>query len=117
MGQTRVLLVEFGHLPFASHRCWTVFIKKAVFLAAEAWRREYGQAVRHAAFKGGGGEVVQHIRAGMDPCPMVGWKRCQVEEGGPVVFEGPNGERYETLQQAYAQEVMAKAASRSTAWR
>ena len=33
--------IFFGHLTFASHRCWTIIIKKGVFLAAEAWRQEY----------------------------------------------------------------------------
>ena len=100
--------ILFGHLTFASHRCWTVFIKKGVFLSAEAWRRAHGQAVRHAALRDGGGEVLQYIRTGMDPYPMMGWKRCQVEEDGPFVYEGPNGERYESLQQAYEQEVMTR---------
>eukprot|EP00973_Karenia_brevis_P038749 5348128-Karenia_brevis.AAC.1 len=27
----------FGHLSFASHRCWTVYMRKAIFLPAEAW--------------------------------------------------------------------------------
>ncbi len=102
--------ILFGHMTFASHRCWTVFIKKAVFLAAQAWRGEYGKAVRHAAIKDGGGEVVQYIRAGMDPWPMVGWRRVELEEGGVVLFQGPNGEVYDDLQQAYEYEVAAKAA-------
>jgi len=101
--------VLFGHMTFASHRCWTVFIKKAVFLAAEAWRKECGTVVRHAALKDGGGEVVQYIRAGMDPYPMVGWRRMELE-GGEIVFEGPNGERYADLQHAFEQEVAAKVA-------
>ena len=107
-GSEMLFPILFGHLTFASHRCWTVFTKKGVFLAASAWRREHGQAVRHAALRDGGGEVLQYIRAGTDPYPMMGWKRCQVEDGGPLVYEGPNGERYETLQQAYEQEVMTR---------
>ena len=90
-GSEMLFPILFGHLTFASHRCWTVFIKKGVFLSAEAWRRAHGQAVRHAALRDGGGEVLQYIRTGMDPYPMMGWKRCQVEEGGPPVYEGPNG--------------------------
>ena len=45
-GSEMLFPILFGHLTFASHRCWTVFIKKAVFLASEAWRTEYGTAVR-----------------------------------------------------------------------
>ena len=62
--------IFFGQLTFASHRCWTIFINKGVFMAAEAWRQEYRSAVRHAAIKEGGGEVPQYVRAGMDPYPM-----------------------------------------------
>ena len=35
--------ILFGHLSFTTHRCWTVFMRKAIFLAAEAWRQHYGQ--------------------------------------------------------------------------
>ena len=27
------------HLSFTTHRCWTVYMRKAIFLAAEAWRQ------------------------------------------------------------------------------
>ena len=30
-----VFPILHGHLTFASHRCWTVYVKKAVFQAAE----------------------------------------------------------------------------------
>ena len=89
--------IFFGHMTFASHRCWTVFIKKAVFLASQAWRNEYGKAVRHSALKDGGGEVVQHIRAGMDPYPLLGWKKIQQTDDGKFLLEGPNGEVFEEL--------------------
>ena len=39
----------FGHMAFASHRCWTVYIKKAIFLAAQAWRHRYGDTLRHGS--------------------------------------------------------------------
>ena len=29
--------ILFGHLSFTTHRCWTVYMRKAIFLAAEAW--------------------------------------------------------------------------------
>ncbi len=38
-----VFPIMFGHLTFATHRPWTVYVKKAMFLAAEAWRQAYGQ--------------------------------------------------------------------------
>ena len=46
-GAEMLFPILFGHMTFASHRCWTIYIKKAVFLAAEAWRRRYGKSARH----------------------------------------------------------------------
>ena len=59
--------ILFGHMTFTSHRCWTIFIKKSVSLAADVWRKEYGKAVRHAAIKDGDGEILQYIRQGIGP--------------------------------------------------
>ena len=87
----------YGHMTFASHRCWTVFAKKVVFLAAEAWRRQFRRAVRFAAIKEGGGEILQYNRTGMDPYPLVGWTKVAFI----VVYEGPQGEVYDDLEQVY----------------
>ena len=35
--------IIFGHMSFQTHRCWCVFIRRATWLAAESWRRFYGQ--------------------------------------------------------------------------
>ena len=35
--------VLFGHLSFSTHRCWNVYVRKATWLAGEAWRNAYGQ--------------------------------------------------------------------------
>ena len=105
-GAEMLFPIFYGHMTFASHRCWTVFIKKGVFMAAEAWRSEYGRAVRHAAFRDGGGEILQYIRAGMDPVPLLGWRR--VDTGGVVFYEGPNGELCEDLQHVYEQVTAAQ---------
>ena len=80
--------ILFGHLTFASHRCWTVYLKKAVFLACEAWRRTYGQSILHSAKKAGGGELLQHLRPDRPPYMMVGWKK--IVENGLEFFEGPD---------------------------
>ena len=32
-----------GHFSFSTHRYWTVFLRRAVYCATEAWRRTYGQ--------------------------------------------------------------------------
>ena len=47
-GAEMLFPILFGHMTFASHRCWTVYVKKGVYLAAEAWRKLYGRAVRHS---------------------------------------------------------------------
>ena len=97
-------------LSASYRRCCTILIEKGVFLAAESWRQEYGGAARQAAIKEGGGEVPQYVRAGMDPYPMMGWRIREVEGGGACVYEGPNGEVYEDLREAYEQEVAARSA-------
>jgi hypothetical protein len=85
-----------------------VFVKKAVYLAAEAWRREYGRAVRHSALKDGGGEILQFNRAGMDPYPLIGWKKVVPDDGSRITYEGPHGEVYEDLEQVYEYEIATK---------
>ena len=69
-GAEMIFPILYGHMTFASHRCWTVYVKKGVFKAAEAWRRLYGSSIRHAAIRAGGGEIIQHFRQGMDPYPL-----------------------------------------------
>ena len=76
----------------------------------ESWLLRWGYAVRHAALRGGGGELVQYVRAGLDPYPLVGWKKLELSEGGAAVYIGPNGERYDDVQQAYEHEVAARSA-------
>ena len=71
--------ILYGHMTFASHRCWTVYVKRGVFQAAESWRRLYGSSIRHAAIKAGGGEIIQHLRQGMDPYPLQGWRWVDVD--------------------------------------
>ena len=91
--------ILFGHMTFASHRCWTVYVKKAVFQAAEAWRKRYGSSVRHAAIKAGGGEIIQHFRQGMDPYPLQGWRYIDID--GQRLLENPHGQRCATTAEAY----------------
>ena len=35
-GSEMIFPILYGHMTFSSHRCWTVYAKKAVFQAAEA---------------------------------------------------------------------------------
>ena len=107
-GSEMLFPIFYGHLTFASHRCWTVFIKKGVYLASEAWRRQFGRAVRHAALQDGGGAILQYNRAGMDPYPLVGWKRIASGNNSQAYYEGPNGEVCEDLKQAFETEMASK---------
>ena len=54
-GAEMIFPILYGHMTFASHRCWTVYVKKGVFQAAQAWRRMYGRSIRHAAIRAEGG--------------------------------------------------------------
>ena len=82
-GAEMIFPILYGHMTFASHRCWTVYVKKAVFQAAESWRRQYGSSVRHAAIKAGGGEIIQHIRKG-------DWGREEAEAASSLVCNAFN---------------------------
>ena len=97
--------IFYAHMTFASHRCWKVFVKKGVYLAAEAWRRQYGRAVRYAALRDGGGDILQHNRAGMDPYPLLGWKKTSLEDGGAFLYE-----IFEDLGEVYEYVVASKSA-------
>ena len=99
-GAEMIFPILYGHMTFASHRCWTVYVKKAVFQAADAWRRLYGSSIRHAAIKAGGGEIIQHFRQGMDPFPLQGWRWVKVD-GENVYLENSIGLRCATTAEAY----------------
>ena len=47
-GAEMMFPILFGHLSFTTHRCWTVFMRKAMYLAGEAWRQVYGQLATQA---------------------------------------------------------------------
>ena len=100
--------ILFGHMTFASHRCWTVFVKKGVYLAFEARRRAWGDTVRQGAKEAGGGELIHHIRQGLPPFPLVGWRRRPVE-GEFELLEGPNGETCATTAEAMSTMLAAQA--------
>ena len=99
--------ILFGHMTFASHRCWTVHIKKGVALAAEAWRLQYGNAVRHAARRAGGGEVLHVLRSGKDPYPLLNWSKVERQDA-TIVYEHKDGFLAQTLDEAYDHDVACK---------
>ena len=108
-GAEMIFPILYGHMTFASHRCWTVYVKKAVFQAAEAWRRIYGSSIRHHAIKAGGGEIIQHFRQGMDPYPCMGWREVEVD--GITVYENSTGRRCASTTEIYEYEMANKNSS------
>ena len=101
--------IVYGHLTYASHRCWTVYIKKGVFLAAEAWRREYGSSLRHKAKQDGGRAAVQFFGRGVDPYTLEGWSE-EKDEDGRAAYVSPEGQRFPDILTAYEHDVATKAA-------
>ena len=65
-GTEMLFPILYGHLTFASHKCWKVYVKKGVFLAAEAWRRRYGGGLLHGGKQEEGGAIVQFVRPTME---------------------------------------------------
>ena len=83
----------FGHLSFSTHRCWTVFMRRAVYCAAEAWRRNYGQlATMHVTHLE---EKLQFKLPDGTTADLDGWK---VENrGGKAIYVSPEGKDYDSL--------------------
>ena len=87
----------YQHLTFASHRTWKLYVKKAVFFAVEAWRRQYGDSVlQHIEDPGGEAEPVVFRRPGVDDLELKGWKKVYRKDPATEVvdeiFIGPNGQ-------------------------
>lgn len=98
-GTEMLFPILFGHLTFASHRCWTVYVKKGVFMAFEQRRNIWGEALRKSAEQAGGGEMLHHLRPGMPPFPLLGWRR-RAADSGTELLRGPNGETCSTTAEA-----------------
>ena len=88
-------------MTFVSPRCWTIVVKKGVFLATKAWRHRYSQAVQHAALRDGGDEIIPYNRSGMEPFPLLGRKASPPVEGRSVAYEGPHGEIFHDLRDVF----------------
>ena len=97
-GCEMVFPILFGHLSFTTHRCWTVFMRKAIYLAAEAWRQHYGHIATHRSVTTGAkldfelpnGEMVT----------LLGWsQRKQVTSDGVefIVYVSPEGEEFDSI--------------------
>ena len=101
--------IFYGRFTYASHRCWMVYIKKGVFLAAEAWRREYGSSLRHNTKQNKGRAAVQYLGRGVDPYTLEGWSE-EKDDDGQTVYVSQNGVRFPDIQTAYEHDVATSAA-------
>jgi len=84
--------IMFGHMSFQTHRCWCVFIRRATWLAAESWRRFYGQT--------GGSEngatsttLLFHLPHGKSMQLPEGWT-TELQSPGQVAYVDPSGTSY-----------------------
>ena len=87
----------FGHLAFMTHRCWKIFMRKAIYLAAEAWRREYGQLETKAHIPDS--SITYTLPGSDDAVIMRGWS--QVQRDDRIVYIGPEGDEYDCIEYAH----------------
>ena len=83
--------IIFGHMSFQTHRCWCVFMKRAIWLTAEAWRRYYGQVSLPKADTDAAAPQFKLPSGSMVALPE-GWRR-DVQDG-EVLYMDPDGTSY-----------------------
>ena len=108
--------IMFHTMTYFSHRCWKVFIKRAVFLAAQTWRNKFGQAVRHKHIKDGGGVGLRYLTKDKQSYPLVGWERVRLD-GGAELYRHPDGTEFGDLQSAYDYDVAVKSQNSSGSYK
>jgi len=110
--------ILFGHLSFTTHRCWTVYMRKAIFLAAEAWRQHYGQLAT-GRNDNPDAKLDFKIPSTGETVTLEGWSTevQQGEDGDYTVYISPDGERYDSIQYAHdaIQEAKWNSAEKTTA--
>ena len=104
--------IMFNTMTYFSHRCWKVFIKRAIFLAAQTWRAKFGQSVRHSFIKDGGGIALRYMIKDKELYPLVGWQRVCLDNGAEL-YRHPDGTERGDLQSAYDYDVAVKSKSAS----
>ena len=108
--------IMFNTMTYFSHRCWKVFIKRAVFLAAQTRRNKFGQAVRHKHIKDGGGVGLRYLTKDKQSYPLVGWERVRLD-GGAELYRHPDGTEFGDLQSAYDYDVAVKSQNSSGSYK
>ena len=116
-GCEMVFPMLFGHLAFMTHRCWKVFMRKSIYLAAESWRRRYGQAATAESVPAA--SVTYTLPSTGEHIAMPGWSEVHVGPDGvrssektsetETVFVSPEGEEFNALEYAHEAFKIAKA--------
>ena len=94
--------ILFGHLSFTTHRCWTVYMRKAIFLAAEAWRQHYGQLATGKS-ENPDAKLDFNLPSTGETITLKGWRSeiRQGDNGDYTVYISPEGESFDSLQYAH----------------
>ena len=98
-GSEMVFPMLFGHMAFMTHRCWTVYMKHATWLAAEAWRQAYGQVATQGATATQSTASVQYKLPQGATVTLDGWR--EERRGDATVYVGPDGQEGGSVQYAY----------------
>ena len=96
-GSEMTFPVLFGHLALMTHRCWQVFMRKSIYLAAESWRRRYGQA--DTAESVPAASITYAVPGTGQQVAMPGWS--EVQRDGETACVSPDGEEFGTIEYAY----------------
>ncbi|CAK0814408.1 unnamed protein product, partial [Prorocentrum cordatum] len=108
-GSEMVFPMLFGHLSFMTHRCWKVFMRKSIYLAAESWRRRYGQA--DTAESAPAASITHAVPGTGQQVAMPGWR--EVPREGETVYFSPDGEEFDTIEYAHQAFQIANASGGS----
>jgi hypothetical protein len=104
-GAETVFPILFNHLTFASHRCWKLYVKKAVFFAQEAWRKQYGEGLLLAHRAAASAEPIVFKRSGCDDYTLKGWFKTMNKDEATgqeyVLFLGPQGQSCFSITEAF----------------
>ena len=84
--------ILFSHMSFQTHRCWCVFVRRSIWLAAESWRRFYGQMASHEEATGA---TLLQFQLPQGPAVQLpqGWSE-QLQNPGQKSYIDPNGNSY-----------------------
>ena len=93
-GSEMMFPILFGHLSFTTHRCWTVFVRKAMWLAGEAWRQAYGQLATQD-LEDEPCSITYTFPDGATVALPPGWR--EGVRDGKTVYESPTGQEYDSL--------------------